>query len=82
MQLQLSWIKVQEAKRMRFTKQGNDDVDDDSEDGIPSDLELLKAVKAIQKFAQLKTLRMRFSHWETLRKKFIGPQLVTKNKHL
>ena len=73
MQLQPSWIKVQEAKRMRFTKQGNDDVDDDSEDGIPSDLELLKAVKAIQKFAQLKTLRMRFSHWETLRKKFIDP---------
>ena len=62
---------------MRFTKEGNDDVDDDddddNEDGIPSDLELLKAVKAIQKFAQLKTLRMRFSHWETLRKKFIGP---------
>ena len=62
---------------MRFTKEGNNDVnyddDDDSEDGIPSDLELLTAVKAIQKFAQLKTLRMRFLHWETLRKKFIGP---------
>ena len=40
---------------MKFTKRGNDDVDndddDDSEDGIPSDLVLLKAVKAIQKFA-------------------------------
>ena len=46
---------IQEAKRMRFTKEGNNDDDDhDSEDGIPSDLELLKAVKVIRKFAQFR----------------------------
>ena len=48
---------VQEAKRMRFTKEGNNDDDDDSEDGIPSDLELLKAVKAIKKFPQFKNFK-------------------------
>ena len=52
-------------------KNGNDDAaaanDDDS---IPSDLELLKA---IQKFAQFRNFKMRFSHWGKLRKKFIGP---------
>ena len=65
---------VQEAKRMRFMKNGNDDAaaaDDD--DSIPSDLELLKAVKAIRKFAQFRNFKMRFSHWGKLRKKFIGP---------
>ena len=46
---------------MKFTKEGNDDVDndddDDSEDGIPSDLELLKAVKVIQKICSIKNFK-------------------------
>ena len=44
---------------MRCTKDGNDDVidNDDSEACIPSDLDDLKVVKVIRKFAQYKRFK-------------------------